>query len=171
VPKTIVTDSLAAYIDGIELAFGSETKHIQSEPFVEAGLSTNMIERWHSTLKTRTNIMRGMDSPQKSRLLLDGFVFYYNYFRPHESLDNHTPAEVAGIKSPYKNWIDVLRLSAPTVEQHPEDTLMPRHYTFKMDARNFEPKPKARSKRNKPKHKTTNVQVTATIGYGRMPKL
>jgi len=164
VPKVILTDSLRAYIDGIELAFGSGTKHIQSEPFAKAGLSTNLIERWHSTLRTRINIMRGMDSPRKSRLLLDGFVFYYNYFRPHEGLDNRTPAEVAGIKSPYKDWIDVLRLSVPSTESNTEDTLKPRHYIFKMDARNIKRKSKGKSKRKK------GVEVTVTLGRGRIPK-
>jgi putative transposase len=32
-PKTILTDKLAAYIDGIEYVFGADTKHIQSKPF------------------------------------------------------------------------------------------------------------------------------------------
>jgi putative transposase len=164
IPKTIITDSLRAYIDGIELTFGADTKHIQSEPFAKAGLSTNIIERWHSTLRTRTNIMRGMDSPKKSRLLLEGFIFYYNYFRPHEGLDNRTPAEVAGIKSPYKNWIDVVRLSVPVPESHAEDTLKPRSYRFKMDARNFKRKPKGKPKRK------TDVKVDVTLGRMRSPE-
>ncbi|MFC2068914.1 IS6 family transposase [Chloroflexota bacterium] len=156
IPKVIVTDALRAYIDGIELTFGADTLHIQSSPFAEAGLSTNMIERWHSTLKTRTNIMRGLSNLKKAKLLLDGFVFYYNYFRPHESLDNRTPAKVAKIKTLYKDWTDVLRFSVPTVEQHAEDTLMPRHYRFKMDSRNFKcRKPQAKRKRKQRKDEPT----------------
>jgi hypothetical protein len=102
---------------------------------------------------------------------LDGFVFYYNYFRPHESLDNRTPAEVAGIKSPYQDWASVLRLSVPKVESHAEDTLKPRTYTFKMDSRNFTRKSKAKSRHRKAKYKAPSIQVTATLGYGRMPEL
>ena len=63
------------------------------------------------------------------------------------------------------------RSRVPTVEQHPEDTLMPRHYAFKMDARNFERKSKSKSKHRKVKRKTPSIQVTATLGYGRIPKL
>lgn len=31
-----------------------------------------------------------------------------NYLRPHESLKGKTPAEVAGVKYPYRNWQDVV---------------------------------------------------------------
>lgn len=104
IPKIIITDSLRAYVDGIELVFGSDTKHIQSEPFADADISTNLIERWHSTLKTRSDIMRGLKSMDTAQSLLDGWLVHYNYFRPHESLDDKTPAEVAGVKFPYDDW-------------------------------------------------------------------
>ena len=42
VPKDVVTNRLRAYIDGIELTFGSETKHIQSKPFEEGNLTTGL---------------------------------------------------------------------------------------------------------------------------------
>ena len=61
VPRIIYTDKLAAYLDGIELTFGADTKHIQGSPF-EIGNSNNFIERFHSTLKSRTEIMRGMQN-------------------------------------------------------------------------------------------------------------
>ena len=32
-PKVIITDKLWAYLDGIELAFGADTKHVQSKGF------------------------------------------------------------------------------------------------------------------------------------------
>jgi hypothetical protein len=38
----------------------------------------------------------------------DGWVDYYNFIRPHESLDWKTPAEYAGIKSPLTNWKDII---------------------------------------------------------------
>ena len=107
-PNVVITDALRAYIDGIELAFGSETKHIQSQPFTTAELSTNIIERWHSTLRTRTDIMRGLKSLDTAQALLDGWLVHYNYFRPHESLSDKTPAEVAGVRFPFKNWLDVI---------------------------------------------------------------
>ena len=44
----------------------------------------------------------------------------YNYLRPHTALDDKTPAEVAGIVFPYKNWADITRHkpSKPVVIEH-----------------------------------------------------
>lgn len=112
VPKVVITDSLASYIDGIELAFGADTKHIQSHPFAKND-STSLIERWHATLRERTKVMWGMKKPETARVILDGFLVFYNYFRPHESLNDKTPAEVAGIAYPYKNWLDVVKSQSP----------------------------------------------------------
>jgi putative transposase len=44
-PKRILTDKMGAYLDGIEMVFGSATKHIQSTPFTNVD-STNIIERF-----------------------------------------------------------------------------------------------------------------------------
>jgi putative transposase len=106
-PKTILTDKLAAYLDGIELVFGADTKHIQSKPFTVEN-NTNYIERFHGTLKDRTKIMRGLKDIKSARLITEGWLLYYNYLRPHESLKGKAPAEVAGIKYPYHNWQEVV---------------------------------------------------------------
>ena len=58
-PKIVVTDKLAAYLDGIELAFGADTSHRQGGPF-EIQSNTNLIERFHGTLKARTKVMRAL---------------------------------------------------------------------------------------------------------------
>lgn len=108
IPRKVITDKLKAYIDGIELVFGSETKHVQSTPFAESD-STNIIERFQGTIKERTKVVWGFKSPQTARLVLSGFWIHYNFFRPHLSLNNRTPSEVAGIKAPVKNWIELVR--------------------------------------------------------------
>lgn len=114
VPRIICTDKLAAYLDGIELIFGSDTKHKQGSPFDIAN-NTNLIERFHSTLKSRTEIMRGMQNPTTAALIMDGWLIYYNFFRPHEALRDllpkgvdKTPAQVAKADYPYKSWLDVV---------------------------------------------------------------
>jgi transposase-like protein len=122
IPKIVITDHLRAYIDGIELTWGSETKHIQSKPFAEADISTNKIERFHSTLKTRTEIMRGLKSLETAQSLLDGWLVHYNFFRPHESLDDKSPAEEAKIKFPFKNWLDVIESQRIILTQESEPT-------------------------------------------------
>lgn len=108
VPQIVLTDKLKAYLDGIELAFGSDAKHIQSRGF-KVHLNTNLIERFQGTLKDRTKVMRGLKSLKTARLLLDGWLVHYNFFRPHEALKDRTPAEKAGIGLPYRDWLDVIR--------------------------------------------------------------
>jgi putative transposase len=71
VPKVIIIDKLYAYLDGIELAFGADTKHIQSREF-SVQPNTNIIERFHGTLKSRTKVMRGLKTPETALLMLDG---------------------------------------------------------------------------------------------------
>ena len=107
-PKVVLTDKLRAYLDGIELAFGSHTKHIASKGFTVKP-NTNIIERFHGSLKARTKVMRGMKRKDTASLIMEGWLVHYNYFRPHETLGNKTPAQKAGVKFPYKNWLDVVK--------------------------------------------------------------
>jgi len=109
-PKVVITDKLFAYLDGIEMAFGADTQHVQSKGF-SVKPNTNLIERFHGTLKSRTKVMRGLKSPESALLILDGWLIYYNFFRPHEALGDKTPAEKAGLNFPLKNWLDVVKQS------------------------------------------------------------
>ncbi len=106
-PKVIITDKLKAYLDGIELTFGADTKHIQGKPFTVEN-NTNLIERFHGTLKDRTKVMRGLKDIESAKLITEGWLLHYNYLRPHESLNGKTPAQTAGVKYPYKNWQNIV---------------------------------------------------------------
>lgn len=106
-PKVVVTDKLKAYLDGIELAYGANTTHRQGSPF-EVRNDNNLIERFHGTLKERTKVMRALKNKDTLEKFMDGWLVHYNYFRPHMSLNDHTPAQAAGIKFPFRNWKDVV---------------------------------------------------------------
>jgi len=106
-PKRIITDRLAAYLDGIELVFGGAAKHIQSKPFVTVD-STNLIERFHGTLKERTDVIRGFKNMDTAKLLTDAWLVHYNFFKEHEALGNTPPAQKMGIPIPFKNWAEVV---------------------------------------------------------------
>jgi len=106
-PKVVITDRLAAYLDGIELAFGADTKHMPRRPF-SVGENTNLIERFHGTLKDRTKVMRGLKDVRTARLITKGWLLHYNFLRPHETLHGKTPAGVAGVEFPYRNWQDIV---------------------------------------------------------------
>jgi len=107
VPELVFTDKLQAYTDGVEIAWGADTKHIPSKGFV-VPMNTNIIERFHGNLKARTKVMRGFKSIKTAKWILDGWLVHYNFFRPHETLKGKTPAERAGVTLPFKNWLDVV---------------------------------------------------------------
>jgi len=120
-PKVIITDKLSAYPDGIMTGIGSAyskgietplgySRHVQSRGFMH-NPNTNLIERFHGILKSRTKVMRGLKTPESALLFLDGWLAYYNFFRPHETLGNKTPAEKAGLNIPLKDWLDVVKQS------------------------------------------------------------
>jgi transposase-like protein len=108
IPKVVITDKLKAYLDGIELTFGSETLHIQSSPFQDDNYN-NIIERMQGTIRERTKVLRGFKTIPTANTILSGFLIHYNFFRPHITLKNRTPAEVAGIKLPFKTWLEFVR--------------------------------------------------------------
>ncbi len=103
IPRVIYTDKLRAYLEGIERVFGADTSHKQGSPF-DIENNANYIERFHSTLKSRTKVMRGLHTVESAKKYLDGWLVHYNFFRPHMSLKDSTPARVAGIQFPFRNW-------------------------------------------------------------------
>ncbi len=107
IPRVIYTYKLRAYLDGIELTFGADTQHRQGSPF-DIENKANLIERFHGTIKERTKVMRGLHTVETAKKFLDGWLIHYNYFRPHTSLKDKTPAQMAGIKFPFRNWKDVV---------------------------------------------------------------
>jgi len=116
-PRRIITDKLAAYLDGIELAFGADTKHVQSKPFTVVD-STNIIERFHGVLKDRLNVVRGFKNMETTKILTDAWLVHYNFFKEHEALGNISPAQKMGIRVPFKDWAEVL-------EQTRQDMIVP----------------------------------------------
>lgn len=107
-PEFIISDKLASYLDGIERVFGADTWHLQSQGFT-GRINTNLVERFHGTLKSRTKVMRGMKNRETAKIILSGYLIYYNFLRPHQALKDKTPAEVAGIKFPYTSWDGIVR--------------------------------------------------------------
>ncbi|MFC1989718.1 transposase [Chloroflexota bacterium] len=122
-PEKVITDKLASYLD---VRYGKDTDHIRSSPFAVED-NTQLIERFHSTLKQRTKVMRGLKNIQSAIDFMGGFFVHYNYLRPHTFLADKTPAEVAGIDYPYQNWADIIRKHKPSkpviIEHQPRDRI------------------------------------------------
>lgn len=111
-PKYIVTDGLPAYKRAVKKEF--ITNDHSTEHLWNVGLrhhtNNNHLERLHGTMRDREKTMRGLkveDTP-----IIDGHRLYYNFIRPHESLNGRTPSEEAGITIEGNNkWLNLMRKS------------------------------------------------------------
>ena len=106
-PKVVVTDKLDAYLDYVELAFGAETRQIHAKKLTSLA-GTQLIEHFRGTLKEHAKVMRGLKRADTLKKTTDGWLVHYNFFSPNQALEKRTPAAQAGIKFPYKNWMDVI---------------------------------------------------------------
>jgi len=147
-PKRILTDGWKGYLDGIELVFGSETKHIQTTPFADKELSTNIIERVQGTIKERTKVMRGLKTLESMNRFLEGWVIHYSFFRPHLSLNDKTPSQMASIDFPYANWKELIEKQPYSVTANiPIKSYQPRPLITK----SRKPRRKARITKKRPR--------------------
>lgn len=106
-PRFILSDGLKSYPQAIETVFGADAVHVKMQGLTSE-INTNLIERFHGTLKERTKVMRGLKTMATARIILNGFVLNYNYLRPHMTLKGKTPALMAGIETPFRTWIELV---------------------------------------------------------------
>ena len=123
-PKVVITDKLNSYVD---VFYGKDAEHRQGGIARSTEDNTQKIERFHGSLKQRTKVMRGLKNFETALDFTAGWLVHYNYLRPHESLQDKTPAEKAGISYPYQNWADIIRKHQPsvriTIEHQPRGSM------------------------------------------------
>jgi hypothetical protein len=101
---------------------------------------TNLIERFHGTLKDRIKVLRGFKSVDTAKQLLDGWSVYYNFLRPHESLDGKSPAEHMKVEMSFNSWLDIVKNTKTRVSKpESQPTVIPITSRFATD-------PEARNK-------------------------
>ena len=118
-PEFIITDGLHAYEKAIKKEFGARgreellVKHVRARSLREKRQHNNLIERFHGTFRERDKVMRGFKSKATAKELTEGFRTYYNFIRPHMSLNNLTPSQVANIDLQLERnrWLSLLRQS------------------------------------------------------------
>ena len=96
-PTNFITDRLPSYNEAAATVL-TNTKHIPVEP-MSSDTNNNLIESFNKTFKALYKTKKGFNSFEKANNLIYLFIFHYNFIRPHESLNNYTPAEVAGFAS------------------------------------------------------------------------
>lgn len=122
-PTLILTDKMHAYNPAFNKVFytryaDNRVVHLTSNGF-GSKTNINLIERFHSTIKTRTKVMRSLKKPRTAKIILDGFINHYNFLMEHGSLEGRTPAQESGIDGKIQNWGDLIRLSykSPVVKR------------------------------------------------------
>lgn len=115
-PKFVVTDGLPLYRKAFNRAFWKRkspvSKHIKLVGFRDK-VNNNTIERLHGSIRERTKVMRGFHKFDSARKILGGWSVYYNFIRPHESLDGLTPAEASGINldpNGGNRWLELIKV-------------------------------------------------------------
>jgi len=111
-PKFIITDGLHSYKHAINKEFITNTG--ETEHIYNVGLqhhpNNNHVERLHGTIRQREKVMRAMKTDETP--ILEGHRLFYNFIKPHESLDGKTPSEMAGIEIEGDNkWLSLMKTS------------------------------------------------------------
>jgi len=119
IPKTVITDKMGSYPKIMDRAFLSVNReqrpqHIRVLGGAGQRNGNQYVERLHNTIRERNKVQRGWkkeDTPLKS-----GQMLYYNFIRPHMTLDGKTPAQVAGINvtNSQNKWMELLRKALAT---------------------------------------------------------
>ncbi len=111
-PKYMITDGLHAYKYAVNKEFPTNTN--ETEHLWNVGLqhhpNNNHVERLYGSIRQREKVMRGLkveDTP-----IVEGHRLYYNFIKPHESLNGKTPSEEAGINIEGDNkWLTLIKKS------------------------------------------------------------
>lgn len=118
-PKIMVTDGLPAYIKAFKKEFftlkGPRAKHIRKPHFTDP-TNNNMVERMQGSIREREKVMRSLKIEDSD--VVEGYRIYYNFIRPHMSLNGKTPAEVAGLDLGLEGdrWLSLIKQSAEDKE-------------------------------------------------------
>ena len=109
--QTIITDGSFSYSKSVKKEFATRQNkkpHYRYVSFRQKDSNNNIIERYHGTHKDRTKSMRGMKTMKGIQTYNIGFKNYYNFVKPHLSLDGLTPAQVSGL-SVNPNWKNIMK--------------------------------------------------------------
>jgi transposase-like protein len=111
-PGVLITDGLRSYHDAWLKEYRTNkqvdsTVHIR-QITLTGKHNNNKMERLNGEIRDREKVMRSLkkdDTP-----ILTGMQIFHNYVRPHEGLDNKTPAEACGIKVEGKDkWLTLIQ--------------------------------------------------------------
>jgi hypothetical protein len=89
-------------------------EHLLTQP--RSPTTTGKIERFHRTLRAEFDTSQTFASLRMAQGALDEWVGYYNTGRPHQALDDATPAERFAVAEPGSGSADPVAPARPVVE-------------------------------------------------------
>lgn len=111
-PAYIITDGRHSLKNSIKRGMPS-TDHVRLVKLTDKRQNNQNIERLNGTCRDRIKPMRGFDSEETAGIMTSAFRNYYNFIKPHNSLDGLTPAQVVGIgvEDSENKWEELLKRS------------------------------------------------------------
>lgn len=94
--SAVISDRYYAYQQPASLFFPN-AKHIRVDDFDDL-INNNVLEAFNGQFKAWYKPKRGFNSFESANRLIATYIFFYNFIRPHSSLNGLTPAQVAGVK-------------------------------------------------------------------------
>jgi putative transposase len=105
-PTFIHTDNSYDYPKPIRKVFGKKTFHMHF-PAWKHKFKNNPIERYHNSVREISKNLRKFQTEKTLLQFLQFFGVYYNFLRPHKSLEFQTPAQKAGFG--HWNWWTLIK--------------------------------------------------------------
>jgi transposase-like protein len=112
-PMYMVTDKLPSYDEAFRKVIftlsGARRRHIRIKG--DESKENMKVERLNGSIREREKIIRAFRNPETAKIILDGWQIYYNYIRPHQTLNGFTPAEASGIQLELgeNKWLDLIK--------------------------------------------------------------
>ena len=109
-PEYLITDGRHVLTTSIsrEMPF---TNHVRLTSLTDKRQNNQMVERLNGTIRDRVKPMRGFGNVETAEIMTSAFRNYYNFIKPHNSIEGSTPAQMAGIgvEDSENKWEELLK--------------------------------------------------------------
>jgi transposase-like protein len=111
-PMYLITDGRFSLSTSIHKELPT-ANHVRLTKLTDKRQNNQNIERLNGTCRDRFTPMRGFGNSETAEIMTNAFRNYYNFIKPHNSLDGMTPAQACGIgvEESENKWDELLKRS------------------------------------------------------------